>query len=151
MDPEIDLGVDDWHMWPFCILVICVNSWLNAQFCTHSISLPDREENLNMIFNSWKPANPKGNQPWIFIGKTDAEAPILWPTDVKSWLIIKDTDAVKDRGQEKGATEDEMVGWWLNGHEGMKVLHPHSTPLCTLTHVSLLFHCFWVASFVINH
>ena len=67
-----------------------------------------------------KPVNPKGNQPWIFIGKTDAEAQILWPPDVKSQLIGKDRDAGKDWGQEeKGVTEDEMVGWqhWLNGHE----------------------------------
>ena len=68
-----------------------------------------------------KPVNPKGNQPWIFIGKTDAEteAPILWPPDSKSWLTGKDPNARKDWGQEKRATEDEMVGWhhWLNGHE----------------------------------
>ena len=59
-----------------------------------------------------KLVNPEGNQPWIPIGKTDAEAkaPILWPRDVKSWLIWKDLDAWKDRGQEeKGATEDKMV------------------------------------------
>ena len=66
--------------------------------------------------------NPKGNHPWIFIGRTDAEgeAPILWPPDMKNWLIGKDPDAGKDWGQEeKGTTEDEMVGWhhWLNGHE----------------------------------
>ena len=60
-----------------------------------------------------KLVNPKGNQPWIFIGSTDAEAeaPILWPPDAKSQLIGKDRDAGKDWGQEeKGATEDEMVG-----------------------------------------
>ena len=56
--------------------------------------------------------NPKGNQPWIFIGRTDAEAPILLPPDAKSQLIDKDSDAGKDWGQEeKGTTEDEMVGW----------------------------------------
>ena len=69
-----------------------------------------------------KPVNPKGNQPWIFIGGTDteAEAPILWPPDTKSWLIRNDPDAGKDlRQQEKGTTEDKMIGWhhWLNGHE----------------------------------
>ena len=59
-----------------------------------------------------KPVNPKGHQPWIFIGRTDAEAPILWPHDVKSQLVGKDPDNGKDRGQEeKGTTEDEMVGW----------------------------------------
>jgi len=66
--------------------------------------------------------NPKGNQPWIFIGRTDAEAeaPILWPPDAKSWIIGKDPDAGKDWGQEeKDVTEDEMIGWhhWLNGHK----------------------------------
>ena len=69
-----------------------------------------------------QPLNPKGNQPWIFIGKTDAEAeaPILWPPDAKNWLIGKIPDAGKDWGQEeKGTTEDEMVGLhhWLGGHE----------------------------------
>ena len=69
-----------------------------------------------------KPVNPKGNQSWIFIGRNDAlaEAPILWPPDVKNWLIEKDLDAGKDWSQEeKGSTEDEMVGWhhWLYGHE----------------------------------
>ena len=67
-----------------------------------------------------KPVNPKINQPWIFIWKTDAEALILWPPDEKSWLIGKDPDAGIDWGQEdKGVTEDEIVGWhhWINGHE----------------------------------
>ena len=66
--------------------------------------------------------HPKGDQSWVFIGRTDVEAetPILWPPDAKNWLIGKDPDAGKDWGQEKkGMTEDEMVGWhhWLNGHE----------------------------------
>ena len=69
-----------------------------------------------------KPVNPKGNQPQIFIGRTDpeAEAPIFWPHDAKSWLISKDPDAGKDWWQEaKGITEDEMVGWhhWISGCE----------------------------------
>ena len=84
-----------------------------------------------------KPVNPEGNQPWTFFGRTDAEAetPLLWPTpllwlklhyfgshyfNVKNQLIGKDPDAGKDGGQEeKGTTEDEMVGWhhWFNGHE----------------------------------
>ena len=68
-----------------------------------------------------KPVNPKGNQPWIFIGRTDAEAeaPVLWSPDVKSWLIGKDPNVEKDWGQEeKETTEDEMVGWHhrLSGH-----------------------------------
>ena len=69
-----------------------------------------------------QPVHPKGNQSWVFIGRTDVEAetPIVWPPDVKSWLIWKDPDAGKDWGQEeKGPTEDEMVGWHhqLNEHE----------------------------------
>ena len=69
-----------------------------------------------------KPVNPKGNQSWIFIGRTDAEAeaPILCPPDGNTWLIGKDPDAGKDWGwEEKGMTEDEMVAWhhWLDGHE----------------------------------
>ena len=69
-----------------------------------------------------QPVNHKGNQSWIFVGRTDAEAeaPILWPPNVKSRLIGKDPDVGKDWGQEeKGATEDEMVAWhhWLNAHE----------------------------------
>ena len=68
-----------------------------------------------------QPVHPKGDQSWVFIERTDvkAETPILWLPDVKSWLIGKDPDAGKDCGQEeKGMTEDEMVGWhhWLNGH-----------------------------------
>ena len=66
-----------------------------------------------------KPVNPKGNQPWIFIRRTDAEATILWPPDTKSQLIGKDPYAEENWGQEeKGTTEDEMVGWHhrLNGH-----------------------------------
>ena len=67
-----------------------------------------------------KPVNPKGNQSWIFIGRTHAEAPILWPPDAKNWLIGKDPDAGKDwRWDEKGKTEDEMGGLHhqLDGHE----------------------------------
>ena len=67
-----------------------------------------------------QPVYPKENQSWIFIGRTDAEAetPICWPPDVKNWLTVKDPDAGKDWRQEKGTTEDEMVGWhWFNGHE----------------------------------
>ena len=69
-----------------------------------------------------KPVHPKGNQSWVFNGTTDveAEAPILWPPDTKSWLVGKDPDAEKYwRWEEKGITEDEMAGWHyrLNGHE----------------------------------
>ena len=69
-----------------------------------------------------QPVHPKGNQSWLFIGRIDveAEAPILWPHDLKNWLIGKDPDAGKDwRQEEKGTTEDEMVGWHhrLDGRE----------------------------------
>jgi len=69
-----------------------------------------------------QPVNPKENQSWMFIGRTDAEAetPILWPPDAKNWLIEKDPDAGKDwRQEEKGTTEDEMVEWHhrCSGHE----------------------------------
>ena len=72
--------------------------------------------------NEIQSVNPKGNQSWIFIGRTDAEAeaPILWPPDVTSWLLWKDPEAGKDWCQgEKGTTKDEMVGWhhWLYAHE----------------------------------
>ena len=71
--------------------------------------------------DSWESLGLQGDQSWMFIGRTDAEAetPILWPPDVKSWLIWKDPDAGRDRGQEeKGMTEDEMAGWHhqLNEH-----------------------------------
>ena len=69
-----------------------------------------------------KPVNPKGNQPWIFIGKiyAEAEAPMLWPPDARSPFIAKDSDAGKEwRQRGKGMTEDEMIGWhhWLSEHE----------------------------------
>ena len=72
--------------------------------------------------NEIQPVHPKGDQSWVFIGRTDAEAetPILWPRDAKNGFIGKDPDAGKDgRQEEKGTTEDEMVGWHhrLNGHE----------------------------------
>ena len=73
-------------------------------------------------FKEIKPVNPKGNQPWIYIGRTDAEAdaPIFCPPDAKNWLIEKDPEAGKDRiREEKGTAEDQMAGWHhqLNGHE----------------------------------
>ena len=59
-----------------------------------------------------QPVNPKGNQPWMLIRRTDAEAPLIWPPDAKNWLLGKDPGAEKDwRQEEKGTTEDEMV-WW---------------------------------------
>ena len=73
-----------------------------------------------------KTINPKGNQPWIFFGRIDAEAevPILWPHDAKSWLIGQDPDVGKGWRQEKGTTEDKMVGWHhrLDWHESVQAL-----------------------------
>ena len=76
---------------------------------------------LRVLWIVGRSNHPKGDQSWMFIGRTDAEAetPILWPPDAKKWLIGKDPDAGKDWSQEKGMTEDEMVGWHhrLDGHE----------------------------------
>ena len=89
-------------------------SWVPKNWCFWTVVL----EKTPKI----QPVHPKGDQSWIFTERTDAEAetPILWPLDVKNWLIGKAPDAGKDWGQEeKGMTEDEMVGWHyrLNGHE----------------------------------
>ena len=85
--------------------------WTPKNWCFRTVVL---EEILKSPLDckETQPAHPKGNQPWIVIGRTDAEAeaPILWPPDVKNWLIRKDPDAGKDWGQEKEATEDEMAG-----------------------------------------
>ena len=95
-------------------------SWVQKNWCFSTVVL---EKTLESPLESKeiKPVNPKRNQSWIFIARTDeAEAPILWPPDAKHWLIGKDPDAGKDwRQQENGMTEDEMVGWhhWVNGHE----------------------------------
>ena len=96
-------------------------SWMPKNWCFWTVVLKKTLESpLNC--KEIKPVNPKGYQPWIFLGKTDAEveAPTLWPPDVKSQFIGKDPDAGKDWGQEeKGTTEDEMVEWhhWFSGHE----------------------------------
>ena len=96
-------------------------SWAPKNWCFWTVVLEKTLESP-LDCKETKPVHPKGNQSWIFIGKTDAEAeaPILWPSDVKSWLIGKDPDAGEDwRREEKGTTEDEMAGWhyWLGGHE----------------------------------
>ena len=96
-------------------------SWTLKNWCFWTVVL---EKTLESPLDSKevKPVHPKGNQSWIFIGRTDAEAetPILWPPDVNNWLIGKDSDAGKDlRQEEKETTKDVMVGWphRLNGHE----------------------------------
>ena len=95
--------------------------WALKKWCFRTVVLEKTLESP-LACKEIKPVNPKENQPWIFVGKTDAEAevPIIWPPDVKSQLIGKFSDAGKDWGQEeKGTTEDEMVGWHhqLNGYE----------------------------------
>ena len=92
-------------------------SWAPKNWCFWTVVLEKTLEGP-LDCKEIQPVHPKGNQSWIFIGRTDA--PILWPPDAKNWLIGKDPDAGKDwRGEEKGTTEDEMVGWHhrLNGHE----------------------------------
>ena len=99
----------------------CEESWVPKNWCFSTVVLEKTLESP-LDCKEIQPVHPKRDQSWVFICRTDveAEAPILWPHDVKSWLIWKDPDAGKDWGQEeKGMTEDEMVGWHhrLNGHE----------------------------------
>ena len=114
------------------ILQARILEWVAFPFSKGS-SQPRDQTQVSCIagefFTSWttKEARPKGNELWIFIGRTDAEAeaPIFWPSNAKSWLIGKDSDAGKDWGQEeKGTAEDEMVGWHhqLNGCEFEQIL-----------------------------
>ena len=96
-------------------------SWAPKNWCFWTVVLEKTLESP-LDCKEIQPVHPKGNQSWIFIGRTDAkaEAPVLWPPDVKSQLTGKESDAGKDWGQEeKGMTEDELVGWpyWLNGQE----------------------------------
>ena len=108
-------GFSSSHVWMWEL------DWALKNWCFWTVVLEKTLES-SLDCKEIKPVHPRGNQSWIFIGRTDAEAetPILWSPDVKSWLIWKDPDAGKDwRGEEKGTTEPEMVGWhhWLNGRE----------------------------------
>ena len=96
-------------------------SWVLKNWCFWTVVLEKTLESP-LDCKEIPPVIPKGDQSWVFIGRTDVEAetPIFWLPDAKSWLIWKDPDAGKDWGQgEKGTTEDKVVGWhhWLNGHE----------------------------------
>ena len=98
----------------------CKKSWAPKNWCFRTVVLEKTLEGP-LDCKEIQPVHPKGDQSWVFIGRTDVEAenPILWPLYAKSCLIWKDPDAGKDWGQqEKGMTEDEMVRWhhWLNGH-----------------------------------
>ena len=99
----------------------CEEGWALKNWCFWTVVLMKTLESP-LDCTEIKSVNPKENQSWIFIGRTDAEdeTPILWPPDAKKWFIGKDTDVGKDwRQEEKGTTEDEMVGWHhvLNWHE----------------------------------
>ena len=102
-----------------------IKGWASKNWCFWTVVLEKTLENP-LDSKELKPVNSKGNQSWIFIGRTyaEAETPILWPPDVKNWLIGKDPHAGKDWRQEnKGMAEDEMVGWHhqLNRHELSKL------------------------------
>ena len=95
-------------------------SWAPKNWCFWTVVLEKTLESP-LDCKEIQPVHPKGDQSWVFIGRTDVEAetPILWSLKAKSWLIWKDPEAGKDWGQEqKGMRKDEMVGWhhWLNGH-----------------------------------
>ena len=112
-------GFSSGHVWMWEL--DCEESWAPKNWCFWTVVL---EKTLKSSLDSKEiqPVHPKGDQSWVFIGRTDAEAetPILWPLDVKNLPIGKDPDAGIDWKQaEKGMTEDEMVGWHhlLNGHE----------------------------------
>ena len=105
--------------WP--LKEVYKESWAPKNWCFWTVMLEKTLES-SLDCKEIQPVHPKGNQSWLFIGRTDAEAeaPTLWLPDVKNGLIGKDPDAGKDwRQEEVGMTEDEMVGWhhWLNGHE----------------------------------
>ena len=96
-------------------------SWVPKNWCFWTVVL-EKTLASPLDYKEIQPVHPKGNQSWIFTGRTDAEAetPILWPPDAKNWLTWKDPDAGKDwRWEEKGTTVDQKAGWhhWLDGHE----------------------------------
>ena len=112
-------GFSSSHVWLWKLAL--KESWVLKNWCFWTVVL---EKTLESPLNckEIQPVHPKGSQSWIFIGRTDTEVetPIFWPPDEKNWLIGKGPDAGKDwRWEEKGSTEDEMVGWhhWLNGHK----------------------------------
>ena len=114
-------GFSSSHVWMWELDYKYKESWVLKNWCFWTVVLEKTLESP-LDGKEIQPVHPKGNPSWIFIGRTDAEAeaPILWPPDVKNWLIGNDPDSGKDWGQEdNGKTEDEMVGWhhWLNGHE----------------------------------
>ena len=127
-------GFSSSHVWMWEL--DCEERWGLKNGCFWIVALEKTPEGP-LDCKEIQPVHPKGNQSWVFIGRTDVEAetPILWPPDAKSWLIWKDPDAGNDwRQEEKGTTEDEMVGssltqgtwvsassgrWWRTGKPGM--------------------------------
>ena len=112
-------GFSSGHVWMWEL--DCEESWTLKNWCFWTVVLEKTLESP-LDCREIQPVHPKGDQSWVFIGRTDAEAetPVLWPPHVKSWLIGKDSDAGRDWGQEeKGTTEDEMARWhhWLDGRE----------------------------------
>ena len=112
-------GFSSGHVWTWEL--DCEESWAPKNWCFWTVVLKKTLESP-LDCKEIQPVHPKGDQSWIFVGRTDAEAetPILWPSDVKNWLIGKDPDAGKDwRWEEKGMTEDQMVVWHhqLSRHE----------------------------------
>ena len=115
-------GFSSSHLWMW--VLDHKEGWAPKNWCFRTVVLEKTLESP-LDCKEIKPVHAKGNQPWIVIGRTEAEAPILWPPDAKSWLIGKAPDAGKDwRLEEKGTTEGEMVGWphRLNGHEFEQIL-----------------------------
>ena len=111
-------GFSSSHLWMWEL--DCEESWAPKNWCFWTVMLEKTHESP-LDCKEIQPVHPKGDQSWVFIGRTDAEAetPILWPPDGKSWLIGKDPEAGRDWGQEKtGPTEGEMAGWHhrLDGH-----------------------------------
>ena len=98
----------------------CEKGWAPKNWCFWTVVLENTLESP-LDCKEIQPVHPKGDQSWVFIGRTDVEAEtsVFWPPDVKSWLIWKDPDAGKDWGQKKRVAEEEIVGWchWLDGHE----------------------------------
>ena len=118
LENSMDLLLSSSHVWMWELDY--KESWVLKNWCFWTVVLEKTLESP-LDCKEIQPVHPKGDQSWVFIGRTDAEAeaPILWPPDVKNWFIWKDPDAGKDWGlEEKGTTEDEMVGWhhWLNWH-----------------------------------
>ena len=112
-------GFSSGHVWMWEL--DCEESWPLKNWCFWTVVLEKTPESP-LDWKEIQPVHSKGDQSWVFIGKTDAKAetPILWPPHVKSWLIGKDSDVGRDWGQEeKETTEGEMAGWhhWLDGHE----------------------------------